>query len=81
MLAAVGRLSGEPQTAPLTESFVSVLWFIKQLHWHYNEFAELIFVSIDEHLAAIFFFFQEGIFLYLQINLDLTFKAKTSFYL
>lgn len=36
MLAAVGSLSGEPPTALLTESFVSVLWLIKQLHGHYN---------------------------------------------
>lgn len=78
MLAAAGRLSGEPQIALLTESFVSVLRFIS-FRVTVMSLPSSSFVSIVEHLAA-FFFFQEGVSFCLQINLDLTFKAKTSFY-
>ena len=66
----------------LGESSITVLWFIRQLHCHYNGFARLIFCLWWWTFGCIFFFFffQEGVSLCQQINLDLTFKAKTFFY-
>ena len=49
------------------------------LHCHYDEFARLIFCLWWWTFGCIFFFFPGGS-LCLQINLDLTFKTKTSFY-
>ena len=73
------QVEGRASDCSLAESSVTVLWFIRQLHCHYNEFARLIFCLWWWTFGCIFFYFPGGC-LCLQINLDLTFKTKTSFY-
>lgn len=66
MLAAVGRLSREPQTVLLTESFVFGLWSIS-LTGTVMSLPGSSFVSIDEHWAAIFFSRRESFSVYRSI--------------
>ena len=61
------QVEGRASDCSLAESSVTVLWFIRQLHCHYNEFARLIFCLWWWTFGCIFFFFQEGVSVYRSI--------------
>lgn len=73
------QVEGRASDCSLAESSVTVLWLIRHFTATMMSLPGSSFVSDDERLAAFFFFFPGGS-LCLQINLDLTFKTKTSFY-